>query len=257
MENTTQLRRSPEMNIRMDIKFDTKVTLILIFSVDSKSDWGVGIRNLSKRALALRNLGPCCLIGNLILSEKSSNLLSGKSILSGEKKDLVCGLGEGYCWLFHANFEEDPWVSEAGTAHLHHWLYLLSHFPCLSWLVINELSHCSDMAPCACLCLRRNLHKYMSAESSVLSGGGAKYGWNSWISWTSHSTDSWIHREFFHFNFFLSSNLLNLHSKIQKPVLRCIRCELTSFGTNAFLSWNTIPFMTSDGSWKSIKPVDG
>lgn len=102
MENTTQLRRSPEMNIRMDIKFDTKVTLILIFSVDSKSDWGVGIRNLSKRALALRNLGPCCLIGNLILSEKSSNLLSGKSILRVVRKRtwfVVWGKATAGCFM--------------------------------------------------------------------------------------------------------------------------------------------------------------
>lgn len=59
----TTLRRNPEVNIRRSTEtliksntFDTKITLILIFSVDSQSDCGVRIRNQSKRGLDLRNL---------------------------------------------------------------------------------------------------------------------------------------------------------------------------------------------------------
>ena len=76
--------------------------------------------------------------------------------------------------------------------------------------------------------------------------GRAKYGWNSEMSGNSHFPDSWIHRTLFHANFSLSSILFNLHSEIQKLVLRCIRCERTAFGTKTFLSWIMIPFMTSD-----------
>ena len=284
--------------------------------------WEWGIRQ--KEPLTLEKaIGFYCLIGNLILSGKSGNLFLVSPISESEKKDLICVLGEGYCWLFHADFEEDPWASEAGAVRLHPGLHRLNHFPRLLCLVISELSHCSDMTSCTGLCLRRNLHKYlliillcqvvgkrtsslahwvknlptmqetqevrvqslsqedplekeMETPSSLLAWeipwteepgglqstesprvendwatkrtrvGRAKYGGNSEMSGNSHSTDSWIHRKFFHANFLLSSILFNLHSDIQKLVLRCIRCERTAFGTNTFLSWITIPFMTSD-----------
>ena len=106
-------------------------------------------------------IGFYCLIGNLILSGKSGNLFLVSPISESEKKDLICVLGEGYCWLFHADFEEDPWASKAGAVRLHPGLHRLNHFPRLLCLVISELSHCSDMTSCTGLCLRQNLHKYL------------------------------------------------------------------------------------------------
>lgn len=81
-------------------------------------------------------------------------------------KNLVCVLGDGYCWLLHEDFEGNSTISERGAARLCLWLYLLSHFLCLLQLVISELCHCSDMAPCT-LCLKCNLLKYLSIEFSV------------------------------------------------------------------------------------------
>ena len=50
----------------------------------------------------------------------------------------------------------------SGCCQIARWVDRLNHFPCLLCLVISEPSHCSDMTPCTCLCLRWNLYKYLS-----------------------------------------------------------------------------------------------
>lgn len=107
-----------------------------------------------------------------------------------------------YCWLFEADIKRSGRISEICAAKVH----LLSHF---LFLVTGYQR--------TALCIWNGIHSNI-CQLSFLRWHYVKC-WGECVqnmdetlsltSWSSHSRDSCIHRNFFHFNFSLSPNLLS------------------------------------------------